>query len=180
MKTTVSLLAILLVTVFAGMAGAQNYYGGSAHTPPTQACQLSPTASNDLFDSHISLLRDGEGWPVGFQLSLENKTNQELTIAWDDTQYLRNGKENGKFMFEALPTKEATQPKEAPTTVGPGGTLAVNIWPEATLFQSGPKLGYTRNAFTRGEQGVALAVKTKDGPEVNERLAIDIAAPRCG
>ncbi|MFP5211861.1 MAG: hypothetical protein ACLGPL_00640 [Acidobacteriota bacterium] len=181
MKKTASISVILfaMVVVLSGPAGgAQSRSGGSAHTPPSKACQLSPTASNDLFDSHLALIRDAEDWPVGFQLSLENKTDQELTIVWNNTRYLRHGKENGGFQFVALPV-EGVQSKEPPTTIAPREKLSIQLWPEATLFKSGPKLGYTRNAFTRGDQGMAVTVKTKDGRQITEKVAIDISDPRC-
>lgn len=108
----------------------------------------------------------GKDW-VAFQFVFRNKSKQPITIAWDDSYYLNNGAQAGKF------TMRGRQPLQE-ETVRPNQIVLHVIWPESNLKQgTGAEEAGSVSPMAGGDQGIQLALKTGEG-EFHEDLALNV------
>lgn len=106
-----------------------------------------------------------------FDLSIENKTDQDIELVWDRTYYLQNGQTSGGFMFEGVIYSQRNDPKP-PDILFPKKTFNKTIYPNilATFAK------YWRyDQLPDGENGIYLSLKVKD-VELREKLTVNIFA----
>jgi hypothetical protein len=88
--------------------------------------------SNEAFDASIRPLKLNNPFYVAFLLEVQNRTAKPLTIDWNNTRYLYNNKDQGRFVFKGIDPDaiKAGIPEE----IIPGGQkLSKRIHPLKTL-----------------------------------------------
>jgi len=138
------------------------------------------TVKNNYFEAEFEpLLKPNEKFFNTFRLVVKNETNRELTIDWEATRYMHNGKTAGGFIFEGLTAENVKAPP--PDTVPAGGTFSKVIFPLSLTgweslgsdeLQPGQS-GFTRGILPEGENGILLVVK-QNGQKVREKITIKI------
>jgi hypothetical protein len=115
------LLALLLL---AGCAGAPEKVFISR--PEVQK------VSNEAFDASIQPLKLDNPFYVAFQLEVRNKTPKPLSIDWNNTRYLHNNQDRGRFVFKGI-DPESIKSGIPPETIPGGQKLSKRIHPLKTL-----------------------------------------------
>lgn len=174
MKTlkVLGISVLFLVSGLSGVVRAENTIVPD-NTVTVSGCPVQ-RLSNDQVEVTLAPVRDeiGPEW-MAFRLSVENKTDQELRIVWDDTFYLRHGRPDGRFRFGGEPLFRGVASR-APDVVPPNGTFSRVIWPEARFHYSGPVQGWTISPMSEGEHGISLAVRSGGQDFGHEQLALNI------
>jgi len=116
-----------------------------------------------------------------FRLTILNKSNQNLIIDWNNTRYLHQGKEDGKFVFAGIDPKTVQEGTVPPDTIAPGDTLSRNIVP-LKLIAFAPfrarnmkdrGTGISGGIIPAGKNGARLAMDI-DGRKINEEISLQI------
>ncbi|MDQ1336061.1 MAG: hypothetical protein QG552_3011 [Thermodesulfobacteriota bacterium] len=164
------LLVLTLVTACAPAKGGREW----ASIPPVQ------TGETPSFDVQFEPLKKDKRFFVSFRLDVKNKTDRALTIDWNRTHYLHNGKDYGVFAFQGI---DPATLKHAipPDTIAPGTAFSREIFPahlvaftpmrEEVLNKNGA--GLFPGPLPSGENGIRLVV-TKDGNEIAQNLTVEI------
>jgi hypothetical protein len=171
MKRTMSRVILVLV-VYGLVAGA------SAH-----AWQVTPSvqkASDKAVDVSVKpLLEERYLISVGYTgmlLEVHNKTNQTVTINWDETLYLQGGGANGGF------SRKGTEGAKLGgfDVIFPGETFVTTVYPAQLADVGGigtltdPKLDPHHKPMPAGENGIDL--KLRAGFEgIGHRLTFTIS-----
>ena len=107
---------------------------GCAATPNTDHASRPEVlkASNEVFDILIRPIKLDNPFFVGFQLTIKNKSSSGLSINWDETHYIHNGKDQGVFVFKGIDPESVAAgiPKE---TIMAGDMLSRPIYPMKKL-----------------------------------------------
>ena len=163
---------VILGLVVCGLAAC-------ASLPEWQVTPLAPKASDKWVDITITPILDTQytinvGY-MGMVLEVRNKTDQDITINWDDSFYLQAGQPNGGLSLEGtlgarLRGYDVIFARETfVTTVYP--SVLANSSSIGTL--SDPKLNWVHRPMPRGENGIALKLMV-GFEEVRERLTFVI------
>ncbi len=131
------------------------------------AIQITDKAA---FNVRLEPLTKDKNYFIAFRLTILNKTSKPLTIDWNKTRYLLNGKNNGGFVFKGIDTKlmkKAALPFEI---IPAGQTLNKEIMPYKLLAR-GPFRdktsdvgwhGITPGIIPAGQNGVSLVIRSGD------------------
>jgi hypothetical protein len=88
--------------------------------------------SNEAFDASIQPLKLSNPFYVVFQLEVQNKTTKPLSIDWNNTRYLYNNVDQGRFVFKGIDPESIKS--AIPAEIIPGGQkLSRRIHPLKTL-----------------------------------------------
>lgn len=103
---------------------------GCAATPKTVYVSRPEVlkTSNEIFDVQIKPIKLDNPFYVGFQLTVQNKSADRLSINWDKTHYVFNGKDQGVFVFKGI-DPEAVQAGIPKEIINAGETLSKPIYP---------------------------------------------------
>ncbi|MFO7602174.1 MAG: hypothetical protein R6X27_20530 [Candidatus Desulfacyla sp.] len=164
------LLVLTLLTACAPAKGARDW----ASIPPVR------TEETRSFDVRFEPLKKDKRFFVSFRLDIRNKTDRALTIDWNKTRYLHNGRPNGVFVFRGI--DPATIKKTIPSeTIAPKTTFSREIFPahlvaftpmrEEVLDKKGE--GLFPGPLPAGENGISLSVR-QDGKEMVQELSVEI------
>jgi hypothetical protein len=145
-----------------------------ASTPPVQ------TGENRYFDVRFEPLKKDKRFFVSFRLDVRNTGDRELTIDWNKTRYLHNGRPNGVFVFQGI--DPATTKMAIPSdTIAPGTTFSREIFPahlvaftpmrEEVLDKKGE--GLFPGPLPAGENAIRLVVG-QNGKEIVLELSVEI------
>lgn len=134
---------------------------------------------NLYYETQFEPLNTDRNFFYYFQLTISNKTDEELIIDWNKTQYLRNGSPNGVFIFQGITPddiRNLTIPKEI---IPAGGTFTKVVAPHSLVAWT-PLGGRTTDdgrinpgIIPPGRNGMVLVV-LKDGEEITEILEVEI------
>lgn len=131
--------------------------------------------TNPAFEATLYPVRQppGNEW-VAFRLTIQNKSDKPLSLIWDETRYMRKGKESGGFRFENEMFGNKVEPRQ-PEDIPPGATLSKVIWPASRFYDGGKDMGWFIIPMTtgEGEQGIRLTLKS-DGRDLQQALALNI------
>jgi hypothetical protein len=164
------LLLLTMLTACAPAEVARDW----ASIPPVQ------TGENRSFDVRFEPLKKHKRFFVAFRLDVRNKTDRDLTIDWNKTNYLHNGRANGVFVFQGI---DPATIKHAipPDTIAPGTTFSREIFPahlvaftpmrEEVLDKKGK--GLFPGPLPAAENGIRLVVR-QDGEEMVQKLTVEI------
>jgi hypothetical protein len=117
------------------------FLGGCATTttslpPASQNFWFCSPPKHELRDKHIhvELVPYCSYWGcTGFQFSLKNKTDSQLKFNWNETYYMRNGQQEGGFMFGGIVYKDRYNEK-APEILKGNRKLTRTLWPNDLVF----------------------------------------------
>lgn len=164
------LLLVIVLTACAPERGARNW----TSIPSVQAVE------NRLFDVRFEPLKRDKRFFVSFRLDIRNKSERALTIDWNKTRYVHDGRANGVFVFRGI---DPSTIKNAipPDTIRPGETFSKEIFPvnlvafapmrEEVLDKKGK--GLFPGPVPAGENGIRLVV-VHNGEEIVQNLTVEI------
>lgn len=171
------ILPLTLFFVFYGCATVKVF-----HANPTVA-----TVSNQYFDLQLEPQpAAGHTYFNAFRFVLTNKTNGPLSIVWEESFYLLNGRKNGQFGWEGMTFDELKEIRNNPyIKVGAGNSLTAVVFPMKLLARLDPKkrarLGesrsedqFVRGPLPQGKNGMLLTVRM-DGKVIQETVFFEIS-----
>lgn len=164
------LLVLTMLTACAPAKGARDL----ASIPPVQ------TEETRSFDVRFEPLKKDKRFFVSFRLDVKNKTDRDLTIDWNSTRYLHNGRPNGVFVFRGI-DPASIKKVIPPDTIAPKTTFSREIFPahlvaftpmrEEVLDKKGE--GLFPGPLPPGENGISLVVQ-QDGKGMVQELSVEI------
>ena len=171
MKKQILLAVIVFCLVFAlvGCAGAEVY----TSNPRVQI------VSNEYFTAELEpQLKPGQNFFATFRFVLTNRTTKELQIDWENTNYLLNGRRNGRFLWEGVTWDGLKEISSNPLIpVAPGDTLTSVIFPKDLVGRGSAMttggVQYTQGPLPEGENGILLFV-SQNGKVVREKMEVTI------
>jgi hypothetical protein len=105
-----------------------------------------------------------EGLFTGFMLSMRNTSTVAITVDWNKSRYMYNGKGQGGFVFKGV---KAENVNNIPADViPPGGSLSRELWPlklvaiapiRSSSVAHGER-GFSPGAIPVGENGILLVM----------------------
>ena len=125
---------------------------------------------NPYFRAVVEPKRDENGLYVAFQVEVTNKSNENLTIDWNETQYLFQGKIAGQLVFTGIALKEVREYKVPSEEITPGQTIVKEVGPlcfvvftpsrnkSVNMEQSQISFG----PLPAGYNGIQLVIRTVD------------------
>lgn len=139
-------------------------------------------AVNEYFDAKFEPLRKEGKFFVAFRLSLKNKTDRELKIDWNRTQYLFKGNPHGLFIFKGINPADVRNKTIPPDTIPAGGAFVKEMAPyrliawtparEQRQLAADDSL-ISAGLIPPGKSGIRLSVML-EGKEIVERLWVTI------
>jgi len=170
MKSEIQAILILFIFLLSGCAVKSTW----TSNPVIQAKEV------ETYELMLEPLKQGHDFFVAFKIMIKNKTNKELVIDWNKTQYIYAGKPDGVFVFLGIdPTmlKNKTVPADI---IPPNGFLTKEIVPAkrvalAPLRENLPagKPGISAGILPPGQNGVLLFVR-RDGLEISQQITVQI------
>lgn len=179
MKNLLSCLLAMCVVLGAGCV--QNNYSGYTYTPRQKQKSYTVDSSKASYsDKNISIsIAPSEihtGSIEGFVLSIENKTNNDIHVVWNDSYYINGDFPDGGFMFEGVVYSERTAPKQD-LLVFPKTKRDIKIFPNTKVEYMRPTVvahtvlpgGWLHNDLEAGVHGAYVMVK---GKGINKRIKL--------
>ena len=109
---------------------------------------------------------------TAFNLTIDNKTDSDIELIWDKTNFIYNGQTNGGFMFEGIVFKDRNNPKQ-PDVIFARNRFQKTIWPN-NLVRFDTTIGWYQAGMDMGDNGIYLTLKV-NGKEVKEKLIINMS-----
>jgi hypothetical protein len=168
------LIVWLCITVWA-CSGAQQ---ASRTTWTAQPERLN--VDNQLFAATMTPQKGPYPYFAFFHLTLSNKSDADLIIDWNASQYLFNGSPQGALVFEGIDPKQIKAGTVPSETVAPGATFARNVMPLRLIAwspvneKSPGSRAITPGMFPDGRNGIRLAVG-HDNARMTIPLSVEIA-----
>ena len=178
------LLLGLAVAVASGGGCIQNNY--PVYTQPPKKQYAFDTSKSIYDDKKISASISAKcnqytGNLEGFTLRIENKTNDDLNLVWNDTFYLNNGMADGGFMFNGVVYSKRTELKQD-LIILPKSIVNIDILPNSKVEYISPSVvghsvlhgGWLHTDLGFGEHGAYLKFKGK-GIDKRVKLLISVS-----
>ena len=134
---------------------------------------------NLYYEVHFEPLKTDKNFYYFFNLTVMNKTDGELKINWNKTQYLRNGAPNGVFIFEGIVPEDIKNLTIPDDIVPAGEKITKTIAPHKLLAWTPFGGRITSNGrinpgiVPAGRNGISLIIMM-DGTKISERLEVNI------
>ena len=169
-----------MVGIFLILFAAMGLMGGCATVKTWSSDPSAQTVRNNVFEASFEpLMKEGQKFYDRFLFRLKNKTDRPLIIDWQDSRYIQDGRENGRFVFTGVASENInTLP---PDTVAPGAEFTKTIAPERLIgyerIKSGAlqpgESGFSAGVIPAGEHGLLLIVK-QDQKTISEKILLKI------
>jgi hypothetical protein len=136
-------------------------------------------ASNNYFQAKLVPLKQGNNFFVTFRVEVKNLTQQDMSINWNKTYYMHNGKEYGIFVFKDI-TPEDVKNRNIPLdTIPPGANYTKVVAPfkllsRAPLRVTGETGGIKGGILPEGKNAMRLVVE-QGGREFTEMMEVIIS-----
>ena len=136
--------------------------------------------SNKDFSAELEpQLKEGQGFFSTFRFVFNNKSSQELSLDWENSYYLLNGRRNGLLLWEGITWESLKKIRNQPLIpVAPGDTFTKVIFPTTLVGRASAMdkggVQYTRGALPKGENGIELVVR-QDGKVISEKMVVIIS-----
>jgi len=139
------------------------------------------SVNTDKYSIRFEPIKESGNFFEFFRLTIVNKSNQNILLDWNNTLYLHQGRENGKFGFAGIDPQAVQEGTVPPDTITPGDTLSRNIVPLkliafAPLSARNMKdrgAGIGGGIIPAGKNGARLAMDL-DGRKINREIALQI------
>jgi len=135
---------------------------------------LMQTVNNDLYSIQLLPTAENRYSFTAFELTIENKTNNDIDVIWDRTYYLNEGKTSGGFMNEGIVYKDRNNPR-SPDVVFPKIKFQKTIMPNILVYFSAGKIAWYHDQMPDGENGIYITLIV-NGKEVREKLVVNLSA----
>lgn len=107
---------------------------------------------------------------IAFDLNIINKTKEDITLDWNKTLYIENGKTKGGFMFEGVVYRDRYNNKP-PDIIFAESKYNKIIMPN--LLVTFKYSHWLNTPMPEGRNGIYLTLKIKD-KEISEKLLIEM------
>lgn len=163
---------VLFVLVMACVAcqGCYNPYAQPTTTPAYRQKTYSVDIENSSYsDKYIDIKIIPQQLHYNYKyfvLNVENKTNQDIKISWNETYFIENGNANGGFMFAGVQYINRDAPKQdwlifknssASKEIYPCAKV-VNFGHDRTAAQMGLPTGWGHGIMTNGTFGAYIKI----------------------
>jgi hypothetical protein len=134
---------------------------------------------NQLFTATMTPKKGTYPYFAYFHVTLSNKSDQDLVIDWNATQYLLNGAPRGVLVFEGIDPESIKAGTIPPETVASGATFARDLMPLRLIAwspireKSPGSQAITPGMFPDGRNGIRLAVRHANG-QMTIPLSVEI------
>ncbi len=148
-------------------------WGCSGMQSPSNAVWMAQPeyfeVDNPLFSARITPQKGRFPYYTFFLLTLKNKSNADLVVDWNASQYLFNGRPQGVLVFEGIDPVAVKNAMVPPQTVAPGADVSLEMMPMRLIAWSPIK---ERTAGGRsispgmlpiGENGIRLVIRHEKG-----------------
>lgn len=121
-------------------------------------------AENEAFKAAIEPRKGEFPYFTHFHLTLENKSDADMVVDWNATQYLFDGRPQGVMVFKGIDPKAVGTASVPPDTVAPGSVFARDVMPLRLIAWSPVREktmdehSITPGMFPAGTNGIRLAV----------------------
>ncbi len=181
MKIINSYLVKILIPNVLVVLIAMLLVGCSAATYEYTSSPVAQSLSTPLFQAAFTPEKDSAAYFTWFQLDVKNLSDAVIEIDWNQTSYLLDGKNQGRFVWagiEPSTVKEGTIPNDA---IEPGQTFSKEISPLAKVamaqrsdYGAGKdKPGLYGGILPPGENGILLAISA-NGQLLRKKLVVMI------
>ena len=121
-------------------------------------------ADNDYYDARLEPLTKDNEFFVSFLLSVTNRTDKNLEIDWNRTQYIHNNMNRGVFVFKGIEPEDIKDSTIPPDMIPPGGTFTKEIAPyrllaRAPIREREKNSGIKPGILPTGENGILLVIR---------------------
>ncbi len=136
---------------------------------------------NPLLETRIEPKKGAYNYFDFFLLTVRNKSDANLIIDWNASQYLFNGKPQGVLVFEGIDPAAVKNASVPPQTVAPGAVFSIEIMPMRLIAWNPIKektaggRSISPGIIPAGENGIRLAVRHENG-EVAIPLSVRISS----
>ena len=134
---------------------------------------------NQLFTATMTPKKGPYPYFAYFHVTLSNKSDEDLVIDWNASQYLLNGAPRGVLVFEGIDPESIKAGTIPPETVAPGATFARDLMPLRLIAwspiseKSPGSQAITPGMFPDGRNGIRLAVGHANG-QMTIPLSVEI------
>lgn len=169
-------LPLALLLIFSGCATVNVYNANPSFE----------TVDNEYFDLLIEPQPSaGHYYFNAFRFVLTNKTSRPLSIVWEESYYLLNGRKNGQFGWEGMTFEKLKEIRRNPyVAIKAGDTLTGVVFPlkmlarlslseRARLGESRPEDQFAMGPLPQGKNGMLLTVRA-DGKIIQETVVFEI------
>ena len=121
------------------------------------SASITPTAYDDIWNGYTA-----------FNLTIRNKTPDDIEIDWNKTLFIMGGQTYGGFMFAGVLYKDRNNSKQ-PDVIFSGSEFRKTIYPNDLvdfLYRQ-----WRHYAMPEGDNGVYLSLKIKDNT-VREKITV--------
>ena len=141
------------------------------------------TLSRPDYDIRFQPVTDGQDFFSMFKLDVTNKTDMDLEIDWNMTQYTQNGKNRGGFVFEGINSEDVKNGTIPNDVVPRKGRFSKEIAPHQLIAMAPmgsrsttpDQSGISGGILPDGVNGILLVI-VQDGRPVKEKLAVTIVS----
>jgi len=120
-----------------------------------------------IYDAQFQPLKNENNIFVAFNLTVINKTEQDLVIDWNRSRYIHDGRGRGPFVFEGIEPEAIRIETVPPDIIPPKGRLSKRIAPFrliafAPLGSPGVGIateGISAGKIPAGENGIYLVAR---------------------
>jgi hypothetical protein len=169
-RRTIGLLLLIGLALW-GCSGVQ--------TPSNAVWIAQPeflVVENQLLKTRLEPKKGEYAYYDFFLLTLTNKSNANLIIDWNASQYLFNNKPQGVLVFEGIDPAAVKKAMVSPQTVAPGAVFSIGIMPMRLIAwspieeESASRRGISPGIFPAGENAIRLVVRHE-----NEQITIPLS-----
>jgi hypothetical protein len=129
------------------------------------------TINNDLYSIKLKPIYETNYGYTAFDLTIINKTNDDIELNWDRTYYLSEGQTTGGFMFEGVIYKDRNEFKP-PDIIFPKITFNKILYP---CILANFNRGWYHSQIPTGETGIYITLKV-NGKDRHEKLLLNTSA----
>jgi len=120
-----------------------------------------------IYDAQFQPLKNENNIFVAFNITVINKTEQDLVIDWNRSRYIHDGRGRGPFVFEGIEPETIRNETVPPDIIPPKGRMSKRIAPFrliafAPLGNPGVGIatkGIAAGKIPAGENGIYLVVR---------------------
>ena len=124
---------------------------------------------NPYYNARIEPLTRDHDFFVSFRLTVNNKTDKNLTIDWNKTRYIHNGRTRDGFVFKGIKPEDVKNSTIPSDTILAGGFFLKEIMPYKLLARAPMRdrgkgmneSGIQPGILPNGENGILLVVRQR-------------------
>jgi hypothetical protein len=140
---------------------------------------MKQVRGNEAYEVTLEPIKQENEFFVAFRISVKNKTDSELKIDWNNSQYIHGGKSQGGFLFKGIDPEMLKNRNIPVDIIPPHGMLTKEIAPAKKVAwapmrtSSTSKPGLSLGILPPGENGVLLSV-SRNGKDIPQQIAVKI------